>query len=98
MKRLLICLLLLAVSASAAFAQPFTRRSSQEKHDSLKKYYEIPNFKLGGKYDLANPSKWEFGGENGVTLESLAAGNCAPPTLRSVRRDVTPLARSPMPL
>ena len=40
MKRLLVCLVLLAVSASAAVAQPFTRRSSQEKHDGLKKYYE----------------------------------------------------------
>ena len=40
----------------------------------MKKYYEISNFKLGGKYDLANPSKWENGGEGGVTLESLGGG------------------------
>src|SRR4029078_7343871 len=31
-------------------------------------------FHLGGKYDLADPSKWENGGEGGVTLESLGAG------------------------
>ncbi|WP_050404498.1 alpha/beta hydrolase [Bradyrhizobium embrapense] len=74
MKRLFIGLLLLAVSASVATAQPFTRRSSQVQHDGLKQYYEIANFKLGGKYDLANPAKWENGGEGGVTLESLGGG------------------------
>ncbi|MCP1850512.1 MULTISPECIES: alpha/beta hydrolase [unclassified Bradyrhizobium] len=74
MRRLFIGLLLLAVSASVAAAQPFTRRSSQVQHDGLKQYYEIADFKLGGKYDLANPSKWENGGEGGVTLESLGGG------------------------
>ncbi|MGY3136228.1 homoserine O-acetyltransferase [Bradyrhizobium sp. USDA 4501] len=74
MRRLFIGLLLLAVSASVAAAQPFTRRSSQVQHDGLKQYYEIADFKLGGKYDLAIPSKWENGGEGGVTLESLGGG------------------------
>ena len=67
-------LLLLLVGTHLAFAQPFTRRSSQVQHDGLKKYYEISDFKLGGKYDLANPSKWENGGEGGTTLESLGGG------------------------
>ena len=74
MKRLFAGLLLLALSATIATAQPFTRRSSQVQHDGLKQYYEIANFRLGGKYDLASPSKWEFGGEGGVTLESLGGG------------------------
>jgi homoserine O-acetyltransferase/O-succinyltransferase len=74
MRRLLISLLVVVVSTSIAFAQPFTRRSSQEQHDALKKYYEISDFKLGGRYDLANPSKWENGGEGGKTLESLGGG------------------------
>ena len=74
MRRLLVGIVLLAMSASVATAQPFTRRSSQVQHDGLKQYYEIANFKLGGKYDLANPSKWENGGEGGVTLESLGGG------------------------
>src|SRR3954471_230896 len=74
MKRLFVGLLLLVVSASVAVAQPFTRRSSQVQHDGLKQYYEVANFKLGGKYDLANPSKWENGGEGGMTLESLGGG------------------------
>jgi len=40
----------------------------------LKQYYEISDFRLGGRYDLGNPSSWEFGGEGGKTLESLGAG------------------------
>ena len=35
------------------------------------------DFRLGGKYDLANPSKWENGGEGGVTLESLGGRQAA---------------------
>lgn len=73
-KRCFVGLIVLIVGTSLAVAQPFTRRSSQEKHDGLKKTYEIANFRLGGKYDLADPSKWENGGEGGVTLESLGAG------------------------
>jgi pimeloyl-ACP methyl ester carboxylesterase len=74
MRRALILLCLLITGASTAWAQPFTRRSSQEQHDGLKQYYEISNFRLGGRYDLNNPSKWENGGEGGVTLESLSGG------------------------
>jgi len=74
MRRSFISLLLLLIGTSLAVAQPFSRRSSQEQHDGLKKYYEISDFKLGGKYDLANPSKWENGGEGGKTLESLGGG------------------------
>ncbi|MBR0973118.1 MULTISPECIES: alpha/beta hydrolase [Bradyrhizobium] len=74
MRRYLISLLLLLIGTSLAVAQPFSRRSSQVQHDGLKKTYEIANFRLGGKYDLADPSKWENGGEGGVTLESLGAG------------------------
>ena len=74
MKRCILSLLLLLVASSLAIAQPFTRRSSQPQHDGLKQYYEIPNFRLGGRYDLADPKKWEFGGEGGTTLESLGAG------------------------
>ena len=65
---------MLLVATSLAVAQPFTRRSSQPQHDGLKQYYEIPNFRLGGRYELADPQKWEFGGEGGTTLESLGAG------------------------
>lgn len=69
-----VILLLLLMGTALAVAEPFTRRSSQMQHDGLKKTYEIANFRIGGKYDLSDPSKWENGGEGGVTLESLGAG------------------------
>jgi len=75
MRRLLFSLLILFVGITVASAEPpFTRRSSQPQHDALKQYYEIPNFRLGGKYDLNDSSKWENGGKGGTTLESLGAG------------------------
>src|SRR5205823_13414037 len=74
MRQCFISLLLLLIGTSLAVAQPFTRRASQVQHDGLKKTYEIANFRLGGKYDLSDPSKWENGGEGGTMLESLGAG------------------------
>jgi homoserine O-acetyltransferase len=74
MRRFIVSLFLLLVASSTVVAQPFTRRSSQPQHDGLKQYYEIANFRLGGRYDLSDRSKWEFGGEGGTTLESLGAG------------------------
>ncbi len=38
---------------------------------NLKKFYHIPGFRLGGTYRPGNESSFEFGGEGGVTLESL---------------------------
>jgi homoserine O-acetyltransferase len=75
MKRLVVAFVVLLTTVSLAAADPpFTRRSSQQQHDALKQYYEIADFRLGGRYDLANPASWEFGGEGGKTLESLGAG------------------------
>jgi homoserine O-acetyltransferase len=75
MKRFVIALVVLMTSVAVAAADPpFTRRSSQVQHDGLKQYYDIPNFRLGGRYDLDNPAKWEDGGEGGTTLESLGGG------------------------
>ena len=74
MNRFALAFSILLASASIASAQPFSERVSVKKHAALKQYYEIPNFKLGGRYDLDNPAKWQFGGEGGVTLESLGAG------------------------
>src|SRR6201985_2394150 len=76
MKRLSVALIFLLTAVSFASADPpFTRRSSQVQHDGLKQYFEIPNFRLGGRYDLDNPSKWIDGGEGGTTLESLGGGS-----------------------
>ncbi len=74
MKRFVVSLLVLLIATPVAAGESFTRRSSQPQHDELKKTVEIANFRLGGKYDLSDPSKWEDGGEGGVTLESLGAG------------------------
>ena len=64
--------------------------------DHLKRYYTIPNFRLGGKYNLdADPDTWRNGGEGGTTLESLGApGRCRWPTSRSARPSATTRARS----
>jgi len=40
----------------------------------LKSFYSIPHFRIGGTYDLDDPSSWESGGRGGVTLESLGEG------------------------
>jgi homoserine acetyltransferase len=53
---------------------PVTPSSSIMEHDALKQYYRIPNFRIGGSYDLdADPETWRDGGEGGTTLESLGA-------------------------
>src|SRR5574337_2087801 len=70
----LVSLLLVALFLGAAQAQePLTARSVAPGLDALKKTYEVKNFKIGGKYDLANPKAWENGAEGGTTLESLGA-------------------------
>jgi homoserine O-acetyltransferase len=44
-------------------------------HAKVKKYYQIPNFRIGGTYNLdAPPDNWRNGGEGGRTLESLGEG------------------------
>ena len=68
-------LVLSATFVLAAHAQqPITARSAVPALDSIKKTYEVKDFKIGGKYDLATPKAWENGGEGGTTLESLGAG------------------------
>jgi homoserine O-acetyltransferase/O-succinyltransferase len=63
--------LILVASVAGAYAEPITRLSGVPDLESLKKYYSVPNFVIGGKYDLGNPSASELGGAGGVTLESL---------------------------
>ena len=63
---------LLAATATLA-QQSLTPRSVVASLDTLKQSYEVPNFRIGGKYDLAGPDTWRNGGEGGVTLESLGA-------------------------
>jgi homoserine acetyltransferase len=71
----LLCTLAAATGATAAMLdKPLTASSNIPEHDKLKQYFRIPDFKLGGTYDLdANPDTWRSGGEGGTTLESLGA-------------------------
>lgn len=69
-------LTVLAVSSATAQqevpqSEKITRHAQIAALASLKQYYTIPNFKIGGKYDLDKPESYAFGGEGGVTLESL---------------------------
>ncbi len=57
--------------AMLAHGDAITRNSGVPSLDGLKKYYSIPNFKIGGEYEIGKESFYESGGKNGVTLESL---------------------------
>lgn len=81
-KKHIVALALVAVFALPCISQaaegtkfPLTPNSSVMAQDQLKQYYEIPNFRIGGKYNLdADPETWRNGGEGGTTLESLGVG------------------------
>ena len=79
-KKQIVALALAAVFAlpGAALAAdtkfPLTPNSGTMEFDHMKRQYEIPNFRIGGKYNLdADPETWRNGGEGGTTLESLGA-------------------------
>ena len=59
--------------ATASAQQPLTPRSVVAKLDGQKLDYVVPNFRIGGKYDLQQPASWADGGAGGTTLESLGA-------------------------
>jgi len=40
----------------------------------LKRFHDVPDFRLGGLYRYGDPASFRDGGEGGVTLESLGAG------------------------
>lgn len=63
----------LLFSGAAVAQQPLTARSVVPALDGVKKTYEVPNFLIGGKYDVASPQSYENGAPGGVTLESLGA-------------------------
>ncbi len=68
-----VALAALLATSSAAAQQPITPRSVVAALDSQKRTYDVPNFRIGGKYDLAQPAAWANGGVGGTTLESLGA-------------------------
>mgnify|MGYP001140590574 CR=1 FL=1 len=68
-----VALTALLTAGSAVAQQPLTARSVVAALDAQKLTYEVPNFRIGGKYDLAQPASWADGGVGGTTLESLGA-------------------------
>ncbi|BCS96396.1 hypothetical protein DSLASN_20280 [Desulfoluna limicola] len=60
-----------APSAGKESTPPITPSAEVASLADLKQYYSIENFKLGGTYNLDDPASYEYGGEGGVTLESL---------------------------
>ncbi len=66
-------LMTLSLVCAAHAQQAVTERSAVAALDKMKQTYEVKNFRIGGKYDLANSKAWENGGEGGTTLESLGA-------------------------
>lgn len=66
---------LLSRSVGTGPSTAFTPSSAVPSLASLKKFYEIPEFRIGGTYNLdADPETWRNGGEGGTTLESLGQG------------------------
>ena len=63
--------LLLILFFTSAYAGEVTRLSGVPALKSMKKFYAVPNFKIGGDYEVGNESAYEFGGKGGVTLESM---------------------------
>ncbi len=53
--------------------RPITALSGVPALADLKRYYVIPGFGLGGRYEIGEEATYEFGGQGGVTLESLGA-------------------------
>lgn len=58
-------------AAMMAHGDTITRNSGVQVLDGLKKYYSIPNFRIGGEYTVGNVGSYELGGNGGTTLESL---------------------------
>lgn len=63
--------LLLILFFTGAYAGEVTRLSGVPALNSMKKFYAVPNFKIGGDYEVGNETAYEFGGKGGVTLESM---------------------------
>ena len=70
----LLCFLSNCATAVTKLAKPVTGPTNFPAYESLKRSYTIANFRIGGKYDMANPASYELGGQGGVTLESLGYG------------------------
>ena len=71
---LLAALFVTLTLSASSYGEPITRLSGVQALHSLKQFYHVPNFKIGGTYEFGNEASYEFGGNGGVTLESLGQG------------------------
>lgn len=70
----LLCIIVItafACLATSVYGESVTRLSGVPDLHALKKFYSVPDFKIGGEYEFGNEAAYEFGGKGGVTLESL---------------------------
>jgi homoserine O-acetyltransferase len=68
---LCMCASLMLLFSAPAAAKRITPLSGIPPLQELKQFYHVPNFKIGGTYELGNEAAYEFGGKGGTTLESL---------------------------
>jgi len=59
---------------STITSKPVTALSGVRSLRHLKGFYTIPDFKIGGTYEIGDESQYKFGAPDGITLESLGTG------------------------
>ncbi len=62
---------LICAIGSNVRAESVTGDSGVPELKPMKKFFTLPNFRIGGNYDLSNEASYHAGGKNGITLESL---------------------------
>ncbi len=67
-----LCLLVVAGAGAGAAAPPDAGAAIPSLADR-KPLFSLPQFRLGGRYDLGRPQSFANGGEDGTTLEELGA-------------------------
>ena len=60
-------------AAQRGKSRPLTALSGVRSLGSLKEFHTVEGFRIGGDYAVGDEQQYEFGGEGGVTLESLGA-------------------------
>ncbi|MEW6351553.1 MAG: hypothetical protein AB1646_21075 [Thermodesulfobacteriota bacterium] len=63
--------MLLCVVGSKVRAEAVTADSGVPDLKPMKKFFTLPNFRIGGTYDLGDEASYNDGGKDGTTLESL---------------------------
>ncbi len=77
--------------------RPVTADCGVEGLAHLKTFHHIPDFRIGGTYNLDDPASWESGGRGGTTLESLGEGPLRTACITAARLTGTKTATSTTP-